>query len=74
MQINVDRPTAVANALAAAVTDTFDEGHPGADILKHENTARNRIKREIKRDNMRNIGGTCRCHPRAPRRAGRAGA
>ena len=54
MPNDVDRPTAVANTLAAAVTDTF-EGHPGADILKLENTARNRVKREFKRDKMRNL-------------------
>ena len=35
MTSNVDRPTAVANALAAAVTDTFEEEErPGSDILK----------------------------------------
>ena len=56
MQTDVDRPTAVANALAAAVTDTFDEEHPGSDLLKLENTARNRVKREFKRDKMRNLG------------------
>ena len=56
MQTHVDRPTAVANALAAAQTDTFEEEHPGPDILKLENTARNRVKREFKRDKMRNFG------------------
>ena len=56
MQTYVDRPTAVANTLAAAVTDTFEEEHPGPDILKLENTARNRVKREFKRDKMRNLG------------------
>ena len=55
MQTHVDRPTAVANALAAAQTDTFEEEHPGPDILKLENTARNRVKREFKRDKMRNL-------------------
>ena len=55
MQTYVDRPTAVANTLAAAVTDTFEEEHPGPDILKLENTARNRVKREFKRDKMRNL-------------------
>ena len=55
MQTHVDRPTAVANALAAAQTDTFEEEHPGPDILKLENTARNRVKREFKRDQMRNL-------------------
>ena len=55
MHSDVDRPTAVANALAAAVTDTFEEEHPGPDILKLENTARNRVKREFKRDKMRNL-------------------
>ena len=55
MQTYVDRPTAVANTLAAAVTDTFDEEHPGSDLLKLENTARNRVKREFKRDKMRNL-------------------
>ena len=55
MQTYVDRPTAVANTLAAAVTDTFEEEHPGPDVLKLENTARNRVKREFKRDKMRNL-------------------
>ena len=56
MSTHVDRPTAVANTLAAVVTDTFEEeGHPGADILKAENTARNRVKREVKRDKIRNL-------------------
>ena len=55
MQTHVDRPTAVANALAAAQTDTFEEEHPGPDILKLENTARNRVKREVKRDKLRNL-------------------
>ena len=55
MQTDVDRPTAVANALAAAQTDTFEEEHPGPDILKLENTARNRVKREFKRDKVRNL-------------------
>ena len=55
MQTHVDRPTAVANALAAAQTDTFEEEHPGPDLLKLENTARNRVKREFKRDKMRNL-------------------
>ena len=55
MQTHVGRPTAVANALAAAQTDTFEEEHPGPDILKLENTARNRVKREFKRDKMRNL-------------------
>ena len=65
MQTHVDRPTAVANALAAAQTDTFEEEHPGPDILKLENTARNRVKREFKRAKMRNLwlqrldDGTC---------------
>ena len=54
MPTDVDRPTAVANTLAAAVTDTF-EAHPGADILKFENTARNRVKRETKNDKLRNL-------------------
>ena len=54
MSTHVDRPTAVANTLAAAVTDTF-EAHPGGDILKFENTARNRIKRETKNDKLRNL-------------------
>ena len=31
-----------------------EEQHPGPDLLKHENTARNRINREHKRDKMRN--------------------
>ena len=51
----MDRPTAVANTLAAAQTDTFEEEHPGPDLLKLENTARNRVKREFKRDKMRNL-------------------
>ena len=55
MQTHVDRPTAVANALAAAQTDTFEEEHPGPDILKLENTARNRVKRETKNDKLRNL-------------------
>ena len=55
MSTHVDRPTAVANTLAAVVTDTFEEGHPGADILKLENTARNRVKREVHNDNLRNL-------------------
>ena len=54
MQSDVDRPTAVANALAAAVTDAFEEG-PGPDCLKHEHTARNRFRREVKHDKMRNL-------------------
>ena len=54
MSTHVDRPTAVANTLAAAVTDTFED-HPGADILKLENTARNRVKRETKNDKLRNL-------------------
>ena len=55
MPTHVDRPTAVANTLAAAVTDKFDEEHPGPDILKLENTTRNRINRERKRDKLRNL-------------------
>ena len=56
MLSDVDRPTAVANALAAVVTDTFEEEErPGSDILKAENTTRNRIKREVKRDKVRNL-------------------
>ena len=54
MSTHVDRPTAVANTLAAAVTDTFED-HPGADVLKFENTTRNRIKRETKNDKLRNL-------------------
>ena len=54
MSTHVDRPTAVANTLAAAVTDTFED-HTGADISKLENTARNRFKREIKNDKLRNL-------------------
>ena len=55
MQTDVDRPTAVARALAAAVTDKFEEEHPGPDLLKLENTARNRVNRERKRQSTRNL-------------------
>ena len=56
MTSNVDRPTAVANTLAAAVTDTFEEEErPGSDILKTENTARNRVRREGKFNKVRNL-------------------
>ena len=54
MATHVDRPTAVANTLAAAVTDTFED-RPGADVLRFENTTRNRIKREVKNDKLRNL-------------------
>ena len=54
MSTHVDRPTAVANTLAAAVTDTFED-RPGADVLRFENTTRNRIKREVKNDKLRNL-------------------
>ena len=54
MATHVDRPTAVANTLAAAVTDTFED-RPGADVLRFENTTRNRIKREVKYDKLRNL-------------------
>ena len=32
-----------------------EEQHPGPDLLKHENTARNRINRQRTRDKIRNI-------------------
>ena len=54
MPNDVDRPTAVANALAAAVVDTFEEGHPGPALLQHQNTARNRVRRDVKQDRWRN--------------------
>ena len=41
--------------MAAAVADPFDEEHPGSDILKFENTTRNRFKKAIKRDKTRNL-------------------
>jgi hypothetical protein len=55
MSTHVDRPTAVANTLAAAVTDTLEGEHPGPDTLKVQNTARNRVKREVHHDNLRNL-------------------
>ena len=58
MQAYVDRPTAVANAMAAAVADVadpFDEEHPGPDLLKLESTTRNRFKKAVKRDKTRNL-------------------
>ena len=54
MSTHVDRPTAVANTLAAAVTDTFED-HTGADTSRLENTVRNRFKRETKHDKLRNL-------------------
>ena len=54
MPKDVDRPTAVANALAAAVTDTFEEKHPGPALFQHQNTARNRVRRDVKQDRWRN--------------------
>ena len=41
--------------MAAAVADPFDEEHPGSDLLKLENTTRNRFKKAIKRDKTRNL-------------------
>ena len=55
MSSNFDRPTAVRNTLDAVnATHPFEEEHPGPELLKYENTARNRINREHKRDKMRN--------------------
>ena len=53
----VDRPTAMHNTLGAVTNDNpFEEElHPGPELLRHHNTARNRINRESKRDKMRNI-------------------
>ena len=51
-----DRPTAIRNTLGAVTNDNpLDELHPGPDLLRHHNTARNRINRETKRDKMRNV-------------------
>ena len=32
-----------------------EEQHPGPDLLKHENTARNRINRQRTREKIRNV-------------------
>ena len=52
-----DRPTAIRNTLGAVTNDNpFEEElHPGPDLLRHQNTTRNRLNRENRRDKMRNI-------------------
>ena len=57
MSCSVDRPTAMHNGLRAVTADHpfEEEEHPGPDLLKHENTARNRINRQRTRDKIRNI-------------------
>ena len=52
-----DRPTAIRNTLGAVTNDNpFEEElHPGPELLRHHNTARNRVNRETKRDEMRNV-------------------
>ena len=57
MSCSVDRPTAMHNTLGAvtAAHPFEEEQHPGRDLLKHENTARNRMNRQRTRDKIRNI-------------------
>ena len=56
MSSDIDRPIAIHNTLGAVTNDNpFDELHPGPDLLRHHNTARNRVNRETKRDKMRNV-------------------